>query len=42
MPIMEAGKGDHHIYPISDSIPGDTGKLTARNYYVGVNAVAWA
>jgi hypothetical protein len=41
MSSMEAGKGEHRVYPISDPVPGDPGKLTARNHYVGVDAVAW-
>lgn len=38
---MEAGKGEHRVYPILDPVPGDTARLTARNHYVGVDAVAW-
>ena len=41
MSSMEAGKGEHRVYPIADPVTGDTGKLTARNHYVGVDAVAW-
>jgi hypothetical protein len=41
MPGMEAGKGEHRVYPIADNISEDTGKLTARNHYIGVDAVAW-
>jgi hypothetical protein len=28
-------------YPILDPVAGDTARLTARNHYVGVDAVAW-
>ncbi|HEY8503155.1 MAG TPA: hypothetical protein VIL46_01135, partial [Gemmataceae bacterium] len=37
----EAGRGEHRVYPIADPVEGDPGKLTARNHYVGVDAVAW-
>ena len=35
MSSMEAGKGEHRVYPIADPVPGDTGKLTARSHYLG-------
>jgi hypothetical protein len=41
MSIMVAGKGEHRVYPIADPEQTDTGKLTARNHYIGVDAVAW-
>ena len=41
MASIEAGKGEHRVYPIADPVAGDTGKLTARRHYVGVDAVAW-
>ncbi len=41
MAAIEAGKGEHRVYPIQDPVPGDTARLTARNHYVGVDAVAW-
>ena len=41
MPSMEAGKGEHSVYPIADPVQGDSGKLTARTHYLGVDAVAW-
>jgi hypothetical protein len=36
-----AGKGEHRVYRVVPQDPNDTGKLTARNHYVGVEAVAW-
>jgi len=37
----EAGQGEHHVYRIVLKDPSDQGKLTARNHYIGVEAVAW-
>lgn len=36
----EAGEGEHRVYLV---VPknNDTAKLTARNHYVGIDAVAW-
>lgn len=41
MDAMEAGMGEHRVYLVQDDVPGDTAKLTARNHYVGVDAVSW-
>jgi hypothetical protein len=38
---IEAGKGEHRVYRVVPQDPNDTGKLTAGNHYVGVEAVAW-
>jgi hypothetical protein len=38
---LEAGKGEHRVYAIKDPSPGDSGRLTAMNHYIGVDAVAW-
>lgn len=38
---MEAGRGEHRVYPVADPVAGDTERLTARWHYVGVDAVAW-
>jgi len=37
---LEAGEGEHRVYRITPSST-DHGKLTVRNHYVGVDAVAW-
>jgi len=40
MDPIEAGNGEHHVYKITvDS--ADSAKLTARNHYLGVDAVSW-
>lgn len=36
-----AGRGEHQVYRVMAQDSNDTGKLTARNHYVGVDAVAW-
>lgn len=41
MSSKEAGTGEHRVYSIPDPVPGDTGRLTARSHYIGVDAVAW-
>jgi hypothetical protein len=41
MKNTEAGQGEHRVYRVVPQDPNDTGKLTARNHYVGVEAVAW-
>lgn len=36
----EAGKGEHKVYLIVPK-SNDTAKLTARNHYIGIDAVTW-
>jgi hypothetical protein len=37
----EAGKGEHHVYRIKQTGPGDQTKLTPGEHYLGIDAVAW-
>jgi hypothetical protein len=37
---VEAGQGDHHIYPIFVA-GGDATPLTANTHYLGIDAVSW-
>jgi hypothetical protein len=37
----EAGRGDHHVYRILLKDSSDECRLTARNHYISVEAVAW-
>ena len=37
---MEAGIGEHIVYKISVGVK-DKAKLTARNHYIGIDAVSW-
>ena len=41
MPDTPAGTGEHALYRIGSAASGDTARLTARNHYIGVEAVAW-
>lgn len=37
----EAGKGENHVYRIALVDPSDQCRLTARNHYISVEAIAW-
>lgn len=37
----EAGKGEHHVYPIVTNTKPDAPKLTPGLHYLGIDAVAW-
>jgi hypothetical protein len=36
-----AGKGEHHVYRIAPAVAPGAPRLTARQHYLGVDAVAW-